>query len=201
MATISKSAIANLALSNIKDKGTISNLDTDQSAQGKIARLWYDVARRQALVDYNGGFALKRQALATHGEDPSADWSFRFQFPATGLHPRFVQNPLGRDKAPIPFDWEVADDGTQSILTDQEDAILAFTFDQEDTTFFTPHFVLSLSFLLGHYIAGPLSKSQNIQDRMLEKYNTAINVGMAAEANVTSIGTDEAPLASWTQER
>ena len=200
---VSKTLIANLALSHIKDKATLENVDTETTPQAVYTRLWYDQARTQALMDMDMGFSRRRLIMATHDEDPSADWTFRYQWPDKCLLPRFIQGTSkSRDAAPIVFDIEYADDDTLSILTDMDEAILVFTFDVEATTFFTPHFVLAHSFLLAHYVAGPLmSASQKTKDALLVNYNNAINTGGAHEGNVTSSGTQGAPDAEWIRER
>lgn len=202
MAAVDKTEIANLALSHLHDKGLIENVDTEESTQAKTAKAWYNPARRQALAEMDMGFARKRLALATHGEDaPEDEWAFRYQYPADCIQPRYIKNPLGRKKPPIPFEIEQADDGTMSIVTGVENAVLVYTRDAEDPTFFTPHFVLALSYLLAHYMAGPLSGKPSLKDKALANYILAIGTGGALEANVTAKGTDEQPLASWHQER
>lgn len=202
MAAISKTQIANLALSHIHAKGTVENIETEKSTEAKTANLWYDPARRQALADFDFGFSRKRQTLALHLEDPpEGEWAFRYQWPADAVAPRFIQNPLGRGKPPIIFEIEQASDGTQSILTNAEEAVLVYTKDATDPTFFTPHFVLALSYLLAHYIAGPLTSKKSLKDQAIENYNNAINVGAAHEANVTQAGTAGDPEAEWIRER
>ena len=201
MATTSKTLIANLALSHIHDKGIIENVETEKSAQARAANLWYDPARRQALADFDYGFARKRLALSTHGKDPPAEWGYRYQYPSDCVSPRRIENPLGRRQLAVPFEIEQADDGTMSILVDHQDAVLVYTRDALDPAFFTPHFVLALSYLLAHYIAGPLTGKNSIKDDMIVKYNTASNVGAAHEANATAAGTDGSLEAPWIRGR
>ncbi len=201
MAAVDKTLIANLALSHIRDKGVLEDVDTDTSTRGKTAKLWYDPARKQALADYDFGFSRKRLILATHSEDPPAEWAFRYQWPADCIQARYLQNPIGRRQAPLPFEIEQADDGTMSILCDLDEAVLVYSRDVEDTTFFTPHFVLAHSYLLAHYLAGPITGKKSIQDQMMQNYNNAIAVGAAHEANVTARGTEGQPEAPWILER
>ena len=198
---VSKTTIANLALSHLRNSAVITNLDTDLSTEALTAKLWYNPSRRQALVDFDLGFSRKRLTLATHGEAPSADWAFRYQWPADCLIPRSLQNPLGRQQPPLPFSFEQADDGTQSILASTDGAILIYTRDAMDTTFFTPHFVLGHSYLLAHYMAGSLTGKTSVQNKMIENYNNASNVGAAHEANVTAPGTQTSLDPDWIRGR
>lgn len=201
MAKVSKTLIGNLALSHIRNKSVLENIETDTSAAGRVTNLWYDPARCQALADFDYGFARKRLTLGTHGEDPPTEWAFRYQWPSDCIQPRRIQNPLGRQRPPVLFELEQADDGTRSIITDQDEAILVYTSDTENPTFFTPHFVLAVSYLIAHFIAGPLTGKKSIQDKMMENYNNASNVGAAHEANVTARGTEGSPEAPWILER
>ncbi len=201
MAAMDKTTIANLAASHLRNQGVLENVETDTSSLGRTLNLWYDPARRQALADFDYGFSRKRLILAAHSEDPPAEWAFRYQWPSDIIHPRYIQNPVGRGLPPILFDFEQASNGTMSILTNQDEAVLVYTRDAEDVTFFPPHFVLAHSYLLAHFTAGPLTGKKSIQDKMMENYNNAINTGAAHEANVTVRGTEGASLADWTLAR
>lgn len=201
MATVSKTTIANLALSHIRDEARVENIETDSRPQAKTANAWYDPARRQALADFDYGFARKRLALALHSEDPPAEWAYRYQYPSDCVAPRRVQNPLGRRKAPPPFEIEQAGDGTLSILSDVADAVLVYSRDAEAVALFPPHFVLALSYLLAHFIAGPLTGKKSIQDTALAQYNMAANTGAAHEGTATASGTEPSPEAEWIEGR
>ncbi len=200
MASVSKVQIANLALSHIRDKGAIESLD-EATPQARMAKLWYDAARRQVLVDSDWGFARKRMTLAVHGDDPPDDWSYRYQYPSDCLAPRRIRNPLGRIKPAVPFAVEQSDDGSRSIVTDAEEAELSYTLDLEDVTAFSPYFVLALSYQLAYYLAGPLTGKQSIQKGMLEAYNLMLNTGAAHDANGTAAATETPPDADWIAER
>ena len=184
MATISKAGICNLAFGNISHKSTIENVDTEQSAEARQCRLWYDVARRQALADYNWGFARRRLAVALHNDDPPAEWAYRYQYPADAVALREIENPLGPLADAIPYDVELSDDGsTRSILTDAEEAVVVYTRDLETTTMFPPHFVVALSYLLAFYIAGPFTGQKSVKGDMWKAYQGMIGVGSAHDAN------------------
>ena len=201
MASVSRTSIGNLALSHIREKSVLENIETDKGASAQAVNLWYDPARRQALADYDFGFARKRLALAVHGDDPPAEWSKRYQWPSDCIQVRRIENPLGRQKPPVLLDIEQANDGTMSILTNQDEAVLIYTRDATTPAFFTPHFVLALSYLIAHFIAGPLTGKKSIQDQMIVSYNLAAGAGAAHEANVTARATEGAPDAPWILER
>jgi hypothetical protein len=183
MVTISKTNIANLALSNIHARSTIQSL-TENSTEARLAKLWYDHARRQALAEFDWGFARIRQALAEHSvAAPTNEWNYRYQYPALCLAPRYIENPAGLDADSPPMSTVNAGDGTISIVTDAEDAVLLFTSDVETVALFTPHFVTTLSFLLAFYIAGPITSKDKIKQNMIGAYFANVNVAAAHDAN------------------
>ena len=202
MATVfSKTRIANLALSHIRNKSVIENVDTESSTEAQSAKLWYDVARQQVLTDSDWGFARKRLILAEHGDDPPAEWAYRYQYPVDCVQPRRIENPLGRQKAPVAFELGFSDNGTQSILANEADATLIYTRDVEDTSLFTTYFILALSYILAYYLAGPLTGKKSIQEDMLKLYGTMLGIGEARDANATAAATDAPPDAEWIAER
>ena len=195
--TVSKASIVNLALSLIRESGRVGNPLVDPSTQARTAELWYDPARLQALAEFDFGFARRRRQLAVHSEPPPQDWAFRYQYPADCVQPRYIENPLRPDAPPIRFEVEVADDNTRCVLTNIEEPRFVFTFDQDSTTFFTPHFVLGLAYLLGHYMSGAITGKGSIQRDMMDGYRLAMTQGAAIEANATAASTTGAPDAEW----
>lgn len=180
--TISEVKIANMALSNIGTRSTIESLDED-SPEAQQCKLHFDYARAVALSDYDWSFARKRQALAAHSEAPPEDiWDYRYQYPSDCLVARKIENPLGDDADAVPFEVEMESD-SKSILTDEEDAVLVYTFNQETPDFFTPYFVRTLSFMLAHLIAYPLTGKQSLQSDMLNTYRFFIAHAEASDAN------------------
>ena len=199
---VSKTQIVNLALSHLHENGTLDNVDTENTTAAVNGRLWWEPARQQALVDMDLGFARKRLSLAVHAIDPPADWTYRYQFPADCIQPRYLENPAGRGLPPIPFLVEQASDGTRSILTNLgTTACLVYTRDADDPAFFYPHFTLALSYLLAHYLAGPITGKKVLKREMMENYMLAIGTAGSAEANVTAAGTEGSPDPDWIKNR
>ena len=153
---ISSVQIANFALSKIGADGTIESL-TENSAEANVCNLWFEHARKQTLAAFNWSFAKNRETLATHGDDPSDDWTYRYVYPATCLKARFIFNPLGKKADPVPFEIENSDSGTKSILTDGVDAILIFTKDVSTPSLYTEWFIETFSTILGAHISYALT--------------------------------------------
>lgn len=182
VATISPTAIANMALSHI-GKGTIEDIDLEQSAEAKACSLWYGFSHQQALRAHDWSFARKRIALATHNDAAPDDWAYRYQYPADCLALRHLINPLGRTAAAIPFKVEISDDGTKSILTDLEQASALYTFNQQTTSLFSPFFTEMFSFLLAHHIAFGLTGKRDLRSDMFTIYRSMKEQAPAYDAN------------------
>ena len=198
MATISKTLIANMALSNVGAKNTIESLDNEQSTEAAICRIWYDHSRIMTLEAYNWSFAKKRAALTEDTEDPPDGlWGFRYQLPADCIHARELENPTVVNQSiirgqpttlvqadAIPFEIEMTANGERrTLLTDLDDAILLYTFDQIKVDRFSRAFVLALSYALGMYIAFPLTGKLTIKQEMSIDFAKTVVQAAAQDAN------------------
>lgn len=194
---VNKVTLANMALSHIGAKNTLQAL-TEASAEAKQCNLWYEPSRRKTLMAYDWNFARRRLALAEHSEDPPEGvWAFRYQYPASCLVAREIENGNGgrylniqlpsqgaNISNAIPFEIETDSTGEQrTILTDMEDAVLIFTFDQTSTDMFSDLFDDAQSWLLAHYIAFPLTGSLTIKKAALESYMGFVRYAMGQNAN------------------
>ncbi len=196
MAVISKTRIANMALSHIGSRSTVEDL-TEASAEARVIDLWYDYSRMQALAAYNWSFARKRLALTTHSEDPpDGVWAYRYQYPADCVAARMIENPSGERSAAgivrlpstqgdaIPFTVEMNNAGTEkTILTDLDTAKLVYTFDQLNTGLFSPFFVELFSHLIAHHVAFTLTGKRTVASDELNKYNQLLLQAPAIDAN------------------
>lgn len=195
----SKTEIAQLALSNIHNETTVEDIDTENTTLAATCRLWYDTARKAALTDFDWSFARKRLTLASHNESPPDEWSYRYQYPADCLATRRIPNPVDRNGPPTPFEVATAPDGTRSILTDLDDAVLVYTWDVEDTLLFSPAFDLALAYKLALYLAGPLTAKASLKKDLAVAYRTSIIMAAAQDANQQM--DRPPPDASWIQGR
>ncbi|MCH8816091.1 MAG: hypothetical protein IH957_13565 [Chloroflexi bacterium] len=182
--------IANMALSHL-GKDTIENR-TEQTPEGEQVRIWYDYSRRMVLEVYDWNFARGRLTAALHGDtisetatDPMAGvWGYRYQYPNDCVMMRKIQNPSAPPADAIPFEVELNLDRTQrSILTDQEDAVLVYTADIENTDLFSGLFVLAFSHLLASHMAFALTGKVKIADGQMNKFRGVLPAATAASAN------------------
>ena len=181
---VDKTTIANMALDNIDHKSLIEDF-SENSAEARRIRRWYDVCRIECLEASNWTFARKTEALATHSiAAPEERWAYRYIIPNGLIRARRIENPTGDNSSdPVPYAMEIASDGTKSLVTDQETATLIFTFDQQSTDFFSTSFTTALAHLLAARIAGPITRKRSIKQEQYNLYLTAIGAASANDAN------------------
>lgn len=194
-----KVKICNMALGNIGVGERIESMD-ENSPEAKAAKLWYDPARIATLEAYNWSFARKSEALALHSvEAPSYRWRFRYRLPADYVAARMIENPAGVNANAIPYEVENAGDGTLSLVTDQENAVLIYTYNLETVAFFSMHFTLMLSFQLAVFFCYELAGKFGIVDRMQRQVTQLRDDAPNADAS-SSVGVPERD-AIWIRER
>ena len=178
---ISSVQIANFALSKIGSTSTIESL-TEDSTEANIMNLWFQFAREEALAAFNWSFARGRLTLATHSEDPPVDWVYRYVYPSDCLKARFIENPAGPTKDPIPFEVETADNDTKSILTDQNEAKLIYTKPISNPSLFSPFFVEAFSTNLASKGAFTLTGKLSLRDKLADEATQMFRLAPAFDA-------------------
>ncbi len=153
----SKTNICNQALLHLKNSKLITNVDTDNTLQSNAFLTFYDDALEEMLRECDWPFAKDIETLALVEEDPDdgAEWGFYYRWPATCVRARYIVdgnlNPSPVSPR-IPFEIG-ADDTGLLILTDEEDAVLAFTKSVDDVTLMSPRFRRTLSYKLAYLVA------------------------------------------------
>jgi hypothetical protein len=172
-----------MALSHCGSDSSIESIN-ENNKPAKLCKLWYDGARLATLEVYNWTFARKTMQLAPHGTAaPELRWKFRYQLPANCVKPRMIENPLGQDADAIPFEVEIADDETLSLVCDQEQARLIYTFDQSDVALMSFHFVMMTSIRLATFINGELTGKHGIGDRLERKFEQMLTDAPNSDAD------------------
>jgi len=174
--------ISNLALGHLGDKATVASLDPPEgSIQAEHCARFYPIARDGLLEMHAWGFATRRIALAQltavsdawdycYGVPPGmlnalavvpadATDDYSQQYGTTWAGVPLVDGSQAKNAyVPRPFVIETLDDGTEVILTDEENAVLRYTVIVTDTAKFSPLFVTTLSWYLASMLAGPIIK-------------------------------------------
>ena len=181
---ISEVQIGNLALSHLGTRSLITSL-TENSNEAAAINLWYTFSRRQALAKAHWSFARKRVTLSSHADDPPENiWAYRYQYPADCVEARKLENEyIDKDGDNIPYVIEMDDtEDSRSILTDMDEAVLVYTFDQTNPETYPPHFVLALSHLLASHIAMQVTGKKTLKDSEYEQYLITMSMAEAEDA-------------------
>lgn len=175
--------ISNMALSAIGARSTIANLN-ENSTEGAACKLWYDFSRLQTLAAFDWAFARKRVALTLSTEDPPTDvWLYRYIIPSDCVAIRYLWNPAGPSADAVPFTTELAADGTRTLLSNLEDAIVIYTSNVSSINLFTPFFIDALATYLAFRIAVTITGDLNIRGAMAQQFVQMMRVAPAQDAN------------------
>lgn len=163
MATITETAIANLALSKLGIAPILSLGDEDKRA--KVANLWYAHARDAILRSHPWSFAKVRKELAPLVDAPDWGYDYQYQIPA---------NPksLWVWKAQEGDQYEVEGD---KILTDYEELHIVYIKQALDVTKYDALFTIAFSTYLAHQMCFDLTGSRSDEDRLLRATEFALS--------------------------
>ncbi|WP_137924652.1 hypothetical protein [Cupriavidus sp. 2SB] len=209
--------ICNLALSRLGDAATVASIDPPEgSPQAGRCKQWYPICRDLVLEAHPWSFATRRVALANlPAVTPS--WQFAYGKPADCLkawavlpsdalddysvglpqsYGSFTGMPMdrvidiGAAYTPQDFDEETAADGTALILTNQQNAVLRYTYRQNDPTRYTPSMTDAFVLLLASFLAGPIIKGdagQAVGKDLYKLYVAALAIAKSQDSMTRQI--------------
>jgi hypothetical protein len=178
--------ICNLALAHLGDTATVSSIDPPEgSAQAEHCSRFYPIALNSLLEMHYWSFTTKRVTLAQVTNN-WPQWKYAYAIPGDANNiisvlppdatddystkftptdtPYFAANYAPVTSAgryvPQQYNKEIDADGNGVLLTNQENAELRYTAFVNDTTAFSPLFVLALSWHLASMLAGPIIKGE-----------------------------------------
>lgn len=162
--------ICNQALANLGDSATITSIDPPEgSPQAEHCARFYPMALSTLLEAHNWKFATRRGTLA-QVTNPSSTWDYAYAKPSDCITMMAIIDPEASDDysasigtnaaayTPQKFVMETLEDGSEVILTNQENAVARYTVSITDAAKFSPLFVECLTWLLTAKIAGPVVK-------------------------------------------
>lgn len=186
----SKTEIANLATSHLGIDKEIANIDTENSAEARACRRFFDTARDMVLSDFPWPFATKFADLALVEEDPTIEWGFSYRYPSDCLTFRRILNGVTRiDTLESRVKYKIGrDTDGQLIYTDMEDAQGEYTIQITSVELYPPDFTMALSLLLAGLIGPRISGGDPFKkgDRALALYRKTI-----ANAQALAIGEEQ----------
>jgi hypothetical protein len=157
--------IGNLALAHLGEDGTITSFNPpDGSVQAEHCARFYPIARDMCLEAHAWNFA-QRTVQLTETLDAVNDYSFVYALPADCLKVlRVFPDDWRRDLTGIDeFEVETDANGQKILMCDLESPFLLYTRQIDDTSKFSPSFVVALSYLLASMLAGPVLKGETGQ--------------------------------------
>lgn len=158
--------ICNLSLSHLGDKATVASIDPPEgSAQAEHCARFYPIARDALLEEGSWAFNTKRIALASLADVPDA-WSFAYAMPSDAMNiiallPDGAGDDYDYGTDLVAWVCETTEDGDKVIYSNTESAVARYKAFVDDTTKFSPLFVMTLSWRLAGLLAGPVLKGDS----------------------------------------
>lgn len=187
----STTEIANLALAHLGVGKAISTLDTEQSEEARVCRLFYDIARDATLKDFPWPFATAFAAVGLVEEDPTDEWAFSYRVPSDCLHVRRILSGTRNETRQTRVPYKLGVDSAGGLLyTDAEDAEIEYTVRQDDPGRYPADFVLAFSERLSAYVAPRLTAGDpfKLSEKVLRLYFLEMS---NARANAVNEQQDE----------
>jgi len=180
--------ICNLALSMLGAQN-IASL-TEGSTEARAANQFYALSRDELLASYPWGFAQNQITLAEIINDKAGNWGFAYQVPVDCLKIGLVRPPYGAEAlidegglARMAFAYSLE---AGKIYCDIERALLLYTARVEDSGLYPPLFVDALAGKIGSRLAMSLTKSMELQGRLVQLAQMSVSAAMAGDANQTA---------------
>lgn len=180
--SVSKVEICNYALQAIGDESILSLSDATVPAQQ--CNLRYDSSRRAVLEMGLWNFAIKRVSLPLSAQTPAFDFGQAFTLPGDLLRVIGTERELG-----VNFGTDPLFNGYKTIgfgdayngrdrykiesgklLYDDDVCKIAYIWNNEDTTTYSPLFVECLSLYLASRIAYKITGSRTMEQDLLQEF-------------------------------
>ena len=193
-------SIWNLALSAAGSKSSVSAED-ENSRQVNLCRIWYPLVRDMVLKAASWPCAKTYVTLAVSAEradntdwtdsDPAPTWKYAYAVPSDMLAPRNLSTYARFDRAVL--------SGANTIVTNQEQAVLHYIMRQEDVTRWDVGLEAAVVFSLAANISMQLNGVRTKAERLLGLAEQQVLIAQTEIAN-ESDDEFEAP-ASWVAAR
>jgi len=162
MATITEVKICNMALRELH-AAPILNL-TEGSPEADVCDLYYEVARNTALAAAPWNFAIQRTGIQATITAPQWEYALAYSYPSNCLRLLEINGKVSGWRV------ETDDDGGKIITTDLADIQLKYIREVTDPQQFSAGFVVTLSKLIKHFIAVPITGQKELADAALQEY-------------------------------
>lgn len=178
-------SLYNLALSAAGARSRVS-APTEASREAEICRLWFAPTYRQILraAPWASTRSVSRLALIKErvdgsdwiAGDPMPEYRYAYALPAKCLRPRYLSGYAR-------FTVELLNSETQAIMTNQENALLYYTYDQDGVGMWDSQLYMAVAKALGAQIALPLNGKAAAAQRAMQEANSFIYQARESAAN------------------
>jgi hypothetical protein len=157
----SSTVIANLALSHLGVSKEITNLDSEASAEAAACRRFYEPSRLQTLRDFNWPFATKYAVaglVATNPTEIDQEWGYSYRYPSDCVKLRRIVSGIRPETRQVRVPYQIARDTTGLLIyTNQPNAEVEYTFNEQDVSRFPEDFAMAQSLRMALYMAPRLT--------------------------------------------
>lgn len=180
----STTEIANMAISLLGVGKSIANLDTENSAEARACRIFFENVRDSVLSDYPWGFCTKYATLALVETSPNIEWGFSYRYPSDALQMRRILSGIRNDNQDSRVPYRIAQDSSGLLLfTDQPNAQIEYTVLVEAVEFYPAKFVAALAYRLAASVASRLTTGDPYKRevRCLQFYGQMLSEAQAGD--------------------
>ena len=173
--------MCNLALSHISQAADVTSI---RPPDGTIAAdkcfQFFDQARDELLEMHAWKFATARRALV-EVTNPVQHWAFAYQLPTDSIRPLAVLlTDSSDDERGYPFAVET-NGGVMLLYTNVENAVLKYIWRVTNPGNWSPLFTTAMSWLLAHYIAGPITKKPAVVKMAFDTFISMFKLASGAD--------------------
>lgn len=175
----SKTTMVNMALSHIGISTQIADVDTENSKEAKVARMFFDTVRDATLSDGEWTWAKKTDDLGLIETNPNDEWLYSYAYPSDCLRAIKIPSGYEPDTNATKIKYEINGDDTygQIILTNAENAQLKYIYRHTDVDHWPADFILANSYHLAFYMAPQLTggDKNKLGERAIKLYQLQLN--------------------------
>ena len=164
--------ICNLALRRMSSSANIQSID-EASQEAYNCNEFYEPSLRAALAAFPWDFAREIATLALLAETP-ADYEYAYSLPSGCVRPLYI---LPEQDPAIKFSIR-----GQTVYTDEEDAVLAYTQYVDVAAYYPDNFVEAFTYRLASDLAMPLKSDMELQSRMMQMAERAVATAKTSDA-------------------
>jgi len=198
----SSTEISNLALSHLGIGKEIADLETESSQEASACRRFYEITVGMVLEEFSWAFAKKTTTLSLIAEDPTTEWEYSYRYPTDCSLALRILSGTRNETRQTRIPYKIVYDATgRLIYTNEQDAVLEYIKNVEDTGQFKFTFTMVVSLLLAFYIAPRLTGGDpfKLGERAHKKYEVLSNTAKARSLNEQQ--DEEEPESEFIRER